>query len=36
MEIEKCFEERAIKNQLIKNIENEFIQQEKINQSIEQ
>jgi hypothetical protein len=36
MEIEKCFEERAIKNKLIKNIENEFIQQEKINQSIEQ
>ena len=35
-EIEKCFEETAIKNKLIKNIENEFIQQEKINQSIEQ
>ena len=29
-EIEKCFENTAIKNKLIKNIENEFIQEEKI------
>ena len=29
-EIEKCFENTSIKNKLIKNIENEFIQEEKI------